>query len=550
MVTVRLNMVTVRLNMFTFRFYIVTVRFNMFNMFTGENRGDSIDENLGVSKEQSLEDRFMKMNEIIQENKYTAFIRFMEELERELECTTFPGGKYSITKEALLAHLYRAPGNFQGLTISANHANRSVHVYLPEKILQPKEDRTIVFCMITASEMFERQNLTVLYGNVVGVSISGKKLKGLMDRIKITFSLQGTSPLQGKLPRCHYLNFSTNSFHSDGCITHWSPGEEQVVCSCDHLTYFAVLLVTPEISERDQNILTYITLIGCSISLIFLVITLLMYLCHRKMLADTTLKIHLNLVVALVLLNVHFLPSQLVASLSVYNLCVYLAVMIHYSLLATFTWTALEGFHLYLLLIRVFNIYVRRYLLKLALVGWGLPAVAVIIILIINKDIYQRVTLHSSDNNTTSSQICYLQDSTVQVFNIAFCGLVWAFTMIMLALTCKLMLRRDRMPGGNSRRWKDVCTVLGISSLLGVTWGLVFCSFGGLPTPGLYLFCILNSLQGFFVSLWMLISKQRAGAATSKDSQATRSTDMQTDRYPKLAAAARPGKLEADESAL
>lgn len=51
--------------------------------------------------------------------------------------------------------------------------------------------------------------------------------------------------------------------------------------------------------------------------------------------------------------------------------CRGLGLFLHWSLLATFSWMALEGFHLYLLLVRVFNIYVRRYLLKISLVGWG-----------------------------------------------------------------------------------------------------------------------------------------------------------------------------------
>lgn len=51
--------------------------------------------------------------------------------------------------------------------------------------------------------------------------------------------------------------------------------------------------------------------------------------------------------------------------------CRGLGLFLHWSLLATFSWAALEGFHLYLLLVKVFNIYVRRYMLKLSLVGWG-----------------------------------------------------------------------------------------------------------------------------------------------------------------------------------
>ena len=84
------------------------------------------------------------------------------------------------------------------------------------------------------------------------------------------------------------------------------------------------------------------------------------------------MKVHINLAVALILLNVHFLPSQAVAAQSSPpGLCLYVALGLHYSLLATFSWMALEGFHLYILLVRVFNIYISKYLLKLSVVGWG-----------------------------------------------------------------------------------------------------------------------------------------------------------------------------------
>lgn len=83
------------------------------------------------------------------------------------------------------------------------------------------------------------------------------------------------------------------------------------------------------------------------------------------------MKIHINLAIALILLNIHFLPSQAIGALSSTSLCFYMALGIHYSLLASFSWMALEGFHIYLLIVRVFNIYIKRYLLKLAVVGWG-----------------------------------------------------------------------------------------------------------------------------------------------------------------------------------
>lgn len=43
---------------------------------------------------------------------------------------------------------------------------------------------------------------------------------------------------------------------------------------------------------------------------------------------------------------------------------------------------------------------------------------------------------------------------------------------------------------------RDACSLLGITCLLGITWGLVFFSSVDLSLIGPYLFCILNTLQG------------------------------------------------------
>lgn len=91
----------------------------------------------------------------------------------------------------------------------------------------------------------------------------------------------------------------------------------------------------------------------------------------RRGKSDDSLCIHIHLCVALLCLNLTFLVNDSLASLGVHGLCVATAAATHYSLLCTLTWFSMEGFHLYLLIIRVFNIHVNRYLLKLSLVGWG-----------------------------------------------------------------------------------------------------------------------------------------------------------------------------------
>ena len=77
----------------------------------------------------------------------------------------------------------------------------------------------------------------------------------------------------------------------------------------------------------------------------------------------------MNLHASVLLLNVAFLLSPVLARAGA--ACTALAAILHFALLSCLTWMAIEGFNLYLLLVRVYNIYIRRYMLKLCAVGWG-----------------------------------------------------------------------------------------------------------------------------------------------------------------------------------
>lgn len=52
------------------------------------------------------------------------------------------------------------------------------------------------------------------------------------------------------------------------------------------------------------------------------------------------------------------------------GLCISVAVFLHYFLLVSFTWMGLEAFHMYLALVKVFNTYIRKYILKFCIFGW------------------------------------------------------------------------------------------------------------------------------------------------------------------------------------
>lgn len=79
----------------------------------------------------------------------------------------------------------------------------------------------------------------------------------------------------------------------------------------------------------------------------------------------------MNLSTALLFLNLIFLLDGWITSFDIDGLCIAVAALLHFFLLATFTWMGLEAVHMYIALVKVFNTYIRRYILKFCIIGWG-----------------------------------------------------------------------------------------------------------------------------------------------------------------------------------
>ena len=107
---------------------------------------------------------------------------------------------------------------------------------------------------------------------------------------------------------------------------------------------------------------------------------------HRKLRKDYPSKILLNLSGALLGLNMVFLLNSWLSSFNNYGLCITTAVTLHYFMLASFTWMALEAVHMYFALVKVFNIYVPFYILKFCALGWGKAGEMAICRLYVKRD--------------------------------------------------------------------------------------------------------------------------------------------------------------------
>ncbi|XP_073163510.1 adhesion G protein-coupled receptor G3 isoform X3 [Lepidochelys kempii] len=312
-------------------------------------------------------------------------------------------------------------------------------------------------------------------------------------------------------------------WNTSGCLTELR--DRGTMCCCDHLTFFT-LLMNPSLDNATAQKLFTIADVGCGISVVFSALTISLYFAlrfaYKIFKSNDTAKIHVNLTSSLLLLNLAYLLNRRIFSLGHTGLCKGIGGFTHYSLLCCFTWMAIEAFQLYLLVIKVTNIYIRHYMAKLSLVGWGFPALVVTITGSMNS--YGKYTIMDTANRTTVT-LCWIDSAHLVVHYVTNCsyfGLILLFnTLVLVVVAWKLFSLQRATAGKEEKRkaWKGGLTVLGLSCLLGGTWGLAFFTYGAMSMPAAYLFTVLNSLQGLFIFIWFaVLYYPKKGATTSSSS--------------------------------
>ncbi|XP_076876414.1 uncharacterized protein LOC143525861 isoform X2 [Brachyhypopomus gauderio] len=373
----------------------------------------------------------------------------------------------------------------------------------------------VQFSFYQKSTLFQDKSLnpnrSMLISEVLSASVANLSISHLTDKIIITLRNinSSMSNMQNYTASCVFWDFNLNGgsggWSSEGCSV-LNSTDKETVCSCNHLTGFGVLLNIFQEGPLDPVqalILTYITYIGCGISAIFLSVTLLTYLSFEKLRKDIPSKILIHLCLALLMLNLVFLlDSWLSLYTNAVGLCISTAFFLHYFLLASFTWMALEAVHMYIALVKVFNTYVSRFMIKLGFAGWGIPLIVVIIVISIKKDNYGLVSYGKVENGN-SKDFCWIKDdiafyvAVVAYFCVVFMMNLIMFIVVMIQL-CRIKKQNPHSVQHRSAL-QEARSVAGLTVLLGLTWGFAFFAWGVLNLPFMFLFAIFNSLQGFFI---------------------------------------------------
>jgi hypothetical protein len=419
-----------------------------------------------------------------------------------------------------LSSLVMAANSMSGMD-SSNEQIVTANVTLPANL--NSFGSRLVFAVFLQSSLYPTDaNSTSVGGIIVSASVANLTVENLTNPVEFVFeknNLVRMTPNQNQNLSCVFwdedINDIRGGWSTEGCVL-VRETEDVVVCECDHLTSFSMLLdISPK--KRDgsvgvpKHILTSFSYIGAAVSILALIVTIVTYLSEKRLRRNLHRQLLISLCFALLGLYITFIITNAVSSYpdilpSIRPICGLLSALLHYFFLVTFLAMAAIAINLYRKLVVVFNADIPSYLPIAILICWVVP------IFIVGFSIaphYQYYTGEVIPGETIA--YCRAQSwpfyfglilpfGVIYIFNIAL------FVIILGSLIRRPNVQKEAQKAGQLKRLKENFWVsVGLFVLFGVSW-----VFGMLATAGLpnyirigfdVIFTILASLQGLFVFL-------------------------------------------------
>ncbi|XP_072925166.1 adhesion G protein-coupled receptor E2-like isoform X1 [Hemitrygon akajei] len=346
------------------------------------------------------------------------------------------------------------------------------------------------------------QNNVSLNSKVIAATISNKAISSnLKEKFNLTLKLNQEKE-DGEEPECVYWSNTKQRsvWLSDGCERIHS-NQTHVICQCNHLTSFAVLMA-PVQTEIDDWHLEMITYIGLIISLFCLAASIAIFV-NCKSIQNANTSLHKHLSITLFLAQFTFLIGMKIKQRIV---CALIAGCLHYLFLAVFVWMFLDSLQLFIMSrhLTVTN-YTRRHIIKrryLYISAYAVPAVIVIISAAIKHKGYGR------------KKDCWLKHESG--FNWSFQGpvcFVILVNTVLLCLTLYLLRRHLNSRNKEVSKLKETKTLTIKAAarmfVLGTTWIFGIFQVNESTAVFSHLFTVINSLQGLFVFLIYCVFNRR-----------------------------------------
>ncbi|CAH1277277.1 ADGRL2 [Branchiostoma lanceolatum] len=370
---------------------------------------------------------------------------------------------------------------------------------------------------------------------IVGSRIAGMQVKNLPEPVVITFTpKEDLLPVEVKELQCVFWDFEAKAgqgvWSTDGCMNQ-GVDNGRYKCACNHLTNFAALFaINGSGSGKHEKALETITIAGCIVSIVALVLTLLSFIITRNQ-RQHTVSVHarnqrlvlINLCVALLAILITFLAGidQTASPIG----CTVVTALLHYFLLAALIWMAVEAVNIYLAAVLVFGHYVSEsFIYKAAVTAWGLPLIAML-----------STVGPSGVYEYRRSDYCWLAELPLTYAFLLPAGLILMFNMVVFSIVMYKLVKGEKeqraLRGAKETKadhqWliRQLRRAFSIMALFGLTWLFGFFVIDGdsdARTAFAYLFCIFNTLQDLASQFYLYDYTAALSAHYSQNVRASR----------------------------
>ncbi|XP_037691521.1 adhesion G-protein coupled receptor G7 isoform X1 [Choloepus didactylus] len=374
---------------------------------------------------------------------------------------------------------------------------------------------------------------------------------------------------------CVFWNVTKEDWSTVGCFKERRT-DGFLHCHCNHTTNFAVLVSFRKIYKYPAS-LDVLSTVGCALSIAGLALTIIFQIVTRKVRKTSVTWVLVSLCTSMLIFNLLFVlgiensnknlkmsdintnntgtDNDEIPTTDIVNtpnpMCTVMAALLHYFLLATFTWTGLSAAQLYFLLIRTMKPLPPHFILFISVIGWGVPAVVVSLTVGI---------LYSQNGSNSQWELDYRQEEICWLAVPESNGFItspflWSFiipvaiilisnVVIFVIITVKVLWKNNQNLTSTKKvsSIKKILSTLSIAVIFGITWILAFLMLVDNDDIRIilsYIFCLFNTTQGLQIFILYTVrtgifQREASKVMKSLSSSAERVKSVPLFRKPKL----------------
>ncbi|XP_059061780.1 adhesion G-protein coupled receptor G2-like [Achroia grisella] len=378
-------------------------------------------------------------------------------------------------------------------------------VHLPQSVINIP--RRISFTVFNNKRVFDNEGESIVNSRVVSVNVENYTHFESGEVVTLHFK-PIKEPERDQRRSCaywHYLENGTGYWSQEGC-TFISSNNPDILdsCQCDHLIHFAEILIPrPVFSEGNENALEILSVIGCSLSIFgifFILLTVAVFETWRSKFRN---QIWLQLCIALLILSICFLIILHVKYLYFSASCMFVGIVLHYSVLASFCWMFVAAAIAYKDTIP-FGKHITHTVMKTSAFSWGAPIVIIGILLISAPRSY----VGRFEDMTPTGSFCYPSGPGLWLSVFMPICLTLLINVIAFFYMIRVIYKSEQNTklGKQKASYREVAlkctsTAFVLMFLFGLPWIFGLFAFNIVAA---YLFTITVTIQGFVLFLFIV----------------------------------------------